>query len=141
MTKGLTLVTDFVLGKEPCFELGEFNKVRPIPGAGLRRVQVIRVVRADKVWDYERDMGEAKNFKTEEFMFPGHVPLGRGRYEVLEPVERLRAAADDYRAKYDKPTPRNAPPTDFVRGFEELATRQRDVRQGRRAFAVTQGRK
>lgn len=133
--------TNVVHGREPCFELAEVNKVLPIPGDGLRRMQVIRVVRNDQLWEYRRDMGSAKNFKAEEFIFPGAVPLGNGRFDVLETVERLQGAADDYRAKYDMPTPRSAPPTDFVKGFEEFATRRRDARKGRRTFVVSGGRR
>lgn len=135
VTKGIVLATDFVLDNEPCFELAEVNKVLPITGAGLRRIQVIRVVRSDQIWEHQRDMGPADSFKAELFAFPGAVPLGNGRYDVLETVGRLRGAADDYRAKYDRPTERRDPP-DFVKGFEEFATRRRDARKGRRRFAM-----
>mgnify|MGYP001608709822 FL=1 len=99
-------------------------------------MQIIRVIRADQKWEYLRDMGPASQYKTEEFIFPGAVPLGSGRYDVLETVGRLKGAADDFRAKYDKPTPRNAPQSDFVKGFEEFATRRRDRRVGRKRFAM-----
>ena len=136
----IVLATDFVLGSEPCFELAEVNKVLPISGAGLRRMQVIRGVRDDRIWEHQRDMGPAKNFQAEEFAFPGAVSLGNGRYDVLETVERLRGAGDDFRAKYDHTTPRHSAPTDFVKGFEEFATHRRDARRGRKHFAMNSGR-
>lgn len=132
----IKLATDFVRGDEPCFGLAEVNRVTTIPGAGVRRFQVIEVVRGDQVWTYERDMGPAKSFKTEEFVFPGHVRLGTGRYEVIETVARLQSAADEFRAKYDKPTERMHPPSDLRKEFEIFATRRRDARKGTRRFAT-----
>lgn len=132
----LVLATTFVEDNEPCFELAEVNKVYPIPGDGLRRIQVIRVIRNDRIWEHRHDMGSAGSFKAEEFAFPGAVSLGGGRFEVLETVGRLKGAADDYRARYDKPTERQQEPTDFVREFEVMATRQREARKGIRRFAM-----
>lgn len=136
MTNGIVLATDRVTDSEPCFGLAEVNRVDKVAGHGVRRVQIIQVIRNDQIWEYTRDLGRADAFKTEEFAFPGHVPLGTGRYEVIETVGRLRNAADEYRAKYDKPTPRNAEPTDLVKGFEEYATKRRDARKGRRQYAM-----
>lgn len=132
----IVLATNYVLPNEPCFELAEVNRVRPIPGAGLRREQVIRVIRGDSIVTYRRDMGPAGKFKTEEFIFPGAVPLGKDRYEVIETVERLMGEADDFRAKYDKPYQRLRPPEDLREGFEQTAMRRWDARVGRKRFAM-----
>ena len=131
----IVLATTEVFPSEPCLSLSETNRVLPVAGAGLHRIQTIRVVRNDKPFECVFDMGPASKFTTEEFIFQGAVPLSDGRYDVLETVERLKDAANDFRARYDKPTERRDPP-DFVKGFEEMATRRRDARVGRKRFAV-----
>ena len=128
--------TNVVAGSEPCFELAEVNRVLPIAGDGLRRMQVVRVIRNDQMWEWQRDLGPARLFKTEQFAFPGAVSLGRGRYEVLETVERLQAAADEFRARYDKPADRPFEPPNFVKLFKEDSARRHDARVGRRRFAI-----
>lgn len=132
----VVLATEVIYPREPCFELAEVNEMLPIPGHGLRRMQRVRVVRGDKLWDWQRDMGPASAFKTEEFIFAGAVKVAEGRYNVLETVERLQDAADSYRAKYDRPEPRKHPPMDFVAGLEETATRRREARTGRRQISM-----
>lgn len=134
----MTLIpaTNLIHDNEPCFGLAEVNRVTKTPGEGPRRFQVVQVVRNDEIVTCETDMGEASGFMTEEFAFPGHVVLGNGHYDVVETVGRLKGAADDYRAKYDEPTPRNAGHDDLVASFEEFATRRRDARTGRTHFAT-----
>jgi hypothetical protein len=134
----LARVTEAIRGNEPCMELAEINRVIPVAGAGLHRFQIVRVVRDDEVWEWTRDMGKASNYKTEQFIFPGHVPLGNGHFEVLETVERLQAAANEYRARFNKPTPRKEAPINFKALYEEYATRRRDSRKGRVRFAMNE---
>ena len=132
----VVLATDYVLPNEPCFGLSEVNRVTKVAGAGVRRFQIVQVIRDDQLWEYQRDMGPADSFKSEEFVIPGHVPLSNGHFDVIETVGRLQGAADEWRAKYDKPTERHGPPEDFVKSFEEYATKRRDARKGRRHFAM-----
>ena len=132
----LKLATDHVLPNEPCFALAEINRASRKHGEGDRRVQIVEVVRDDHIYVYERDLGPAAAFKTELFAMPGHFEVAPGRYDVLETVGRLQGAADDWRAKYDKPYEKREAPQDFVKGFEEFATRRRDARVGRRRFAT-----
>ena len=129
------LPTDHVGNDEPCFGYAEVNKVSVKAGAGTRRMMIIQVVRNDNLFEYWRDMGKADAFKTEEFAFPGYVPLSNGHYEVLETVGRLKEAADNFRAKMDKPH-RPFDPTDMKKGFEEYAVRRRDARKGRKMFSL-----
>lgn len=131
----LLLGTNAVNGSEPCFGLSEQNVVTLQAGVGVRRMQIIQVVRNDRIAEFRRDLGPASAFKTEEFAFPGAIPLGNGRWEVLETVERLEAAANEFRAKYDKPHERQEP-EDFKEQFEAYASRRRDARAGRKRFAV-----
>jgi len=60
---------------EPCYSLGEYNI--SIPQKGKRRVQVVRVMRGDKITTFRRDLGDAKKFKAEEFLL-----MGGGKDEV-----------------------------------------------------------
>ena len=135
----IVLSTNAVALDEPCLELAEVNRVLPIPGASLRRVQIIRVVRNDKPWEFIRDLGPAGNFKAEQVIFPGAVNLGNGRYEVVETVERLLDAADAWRDHYGLPREHPWPRQDFVGGFEEMATREWDARVGRKRFPMYGG--
>ena len=138
----LSLSTNVVFDDEPCFELAEVNKVLPMPvhaGGGLRRFQVIRVIRGDRIWEHLRDMGPASAFKTEPFLFPGAVSDGSGRWNVLETVGRLKDAAENFRVIQNGPGARGEP-LDLVKGFEETATRRWEARKGTRKFAMNGSR-
>ncbi|MAH50726.1 hypothetical protein CMI37_33210 [Candidatus Pacearchaeota archaeon] len=133
----LTLTAHSVRGDEPCLRLSEENIVGLKPGGGVRRVQIILVVRNDRVWEYRKDMGRANKFRAPEFAFPGAVPLSNGRWDVIETVQRLKHAAEDVHA-YGIPTEEQEP-TDLTKGFEEYATRRRDARVGRKQIAMPGG--
>ena len=138
ITKSLVSAEEFrerLRGNEPCFELAEVNIVTTIPGAGLRRVQVVRVIRNDEVVTFRKDMGPAENFKTEEFAIPGAIEVGNGRYDVLETVERMVATAEEFRATQDRPSERQEP-INFVEEFQAMAEGRRDARVGRKRFAM-----
>lgn len=122
-------------GDEPCFELAEINVVTNTPGAGHRRIQVIRVIRNDQIVTFRKDMGLASAFKTEEFAIPGAVRMGNGRWDVLETVERMVNTAEEWRAHQDKPAQRQEP-INFVKEFEAMAEGRRDARRGRKRFAM-----
>src|SRR4051812_28791556 len=124
----IILATDHVRPNEPCFGLAELNRILPNEGGGtgLHRVQIIEVIRGDQRWEHTRDMGLADGYAAEEFVIPGHVPVGNGRYDVIETVGRLQGAADDWRAQYGR-TERPDPPQDLVKGFEEYAIKRRDA--------------
>lgn len=133
---GISRATQAINENEPCLELAEVNRVVPLAGAGLHRFQIVKVVRNDQVYEWVKDMGRASKFKTDQFIFPGAVALGNGRYDVLETVGRLRGAADEFRAKYDQPYQPREAPRDLRKGFEEFATRRRDAKKGRVRFAL-----
>ena len=132
----ITPVTFWVSDNEPCISLSEQNMNTNAPGGGIRRMQTIKVIRNDEAHEYRTDLGPASAFKAEEFGFVGAVPLGNGRWDVLETVGRLKGAANDYRAAYDAPTERNAGHDDLKKDFEVFATRRRDAKVGRSQFAV-----
>lgn len=126
--------TLFVERDEPCFELAETNRLSSAPGVGYRRVQTVRVIRNDLLWEMRRDLGPTSAFSVAPFILPGAVPLGGGKWEVLETVERLQFLADDMRINgIDTPQPE---PTDFVRAYERVALARIDQKVGRKRFAT-----
>lgn len=138
MTSTLTKATFWVHDNEPCFELSETNRVSKVAGAGVRRMQVVVVIRDDERWVYETDLGPASTFQAEEFVIPGAVPTVPGHFEVLETVGRLRGAADDWRAYYGR-TERTHEPVDLVKQAEEFFTKRRDARRGKKQFSLVSG--
>ena len=120
---------------EPCFEIHELNEMSLAPGAGMRRIQSVRVVRNDRLCEYRRDLGPAHLFTCPVFILKGHVSVGRGRFDVLETVERMLYIADDSRINgLEAP---QFEPRDFVRDYEIYANRKADAKFGRRRFALS----
>lgn len=58
---------------EPCIGLCEMNLPSGLPGGGIRRYQIIYVVRDDKRAEFKRDLGPAKKFRADQFRIPGAV--------------------------------------------------------------------
>ena len=114
---------------EPCFEAGETNRVLPVAGKGLRRIQRFVVIRDDRKWQFERDLGPALTFEADQVILQGNVPLGNERFDVLETVGRMRGMLEDWRAMGVKGTP-SQEPTNFKAKFEEYATRRREASHG-----------
>jgi hypothetical protein len=134
--KSLVPIALWVDDNEPCISLSEQNMTTSRSGVGLRRMQTIKVIRNDKPHEYRSDLGPAASFGTEEFAFVGAVPLSNGHWDVLENVGRLRGFANEYRAQYTTPTPRNSGHDDLKKDFEVFATKRRDARNGRSHFAM-----
>jgi len=130
----ITLATDAVHDDEPCFFLTEGERNTDIPGGGVRRVQIITVIRDDAKWKCVVDLGPAEDFEAEPFGLQGYVEVAPGRFEVLETVGRLRLAAREMRSA--KPHERPYDPQDLRAGLEETASRRLDARLGRRRFAI-----
>ncbi len=126
----LTTATLTIHENEPCFELAEINRTVPKAGAGVHRFQRITVIRNDERVTWEKDMGKASGFKTEQFIFPGAVNRGDGHYDILHSVSQLRGYADEYRAKYDHKEAQRAEPRNLVKDFEIYATKRREARHG-----------
>ena len=120
---------------EPCFEIRELNEMGLAPGAGMRRMQSVRVVRNDRLWEYRRDLGPSRLFTCPLFILKGHVPLGNGRFDVVETVERMLYIADDSRINgLEAP---QYEPRNFVRDYEIYANRKADAKIGRRRFSLS----
>lgn len=127
-------VTSAVNGREPCFEMAEINRVLPKPGAGMRRMQFIRVVRGDKIWEFQRDLGPAAKYKGDEILIPGYSRRAHGKYAVVHTVEELLDIADAFRQ--EKAHQSETQPQDMKKLYEEDAMRRIDARVGRRRFAI-----
>lgn len=124
----IMLGTNAVKMDEPCFSLKEI--IEQSPGSrGFRRYQVIKVVRADSLAEFRRDLGPATRFKASEFAIPGGVYNPEtGRAEIVETVGRLVDIADYLRSDaYDRPpTPQ---PYDLIKGYQDLPDRRRRRRK------------
>ena len=89
----IELATTDIWSHEPCWYLAEFN--RPAPDSkGVRRYQVITVIRNDRRVKLNRDIGNARLF-GEEFQLICGVPDGKGGGEALYTVEEALQLARD----------------------------------------------
>ena len=90
------LATTYVLGGEFAIGLSEMHKQIPSK-PGIRRYQIIKVVRGDKEAVYTEDMGDAKKFRgIDQFYIPSYM---------VHTVDELREMADDMRG---------SPPVDIL---------------------------
>jgi hypothetical protein len=101
---------------------------------GLRRVQFIRVVRQDKIWEFQRDLGPAEKYQAVEIIIPGFHRRAHGKYTVVHTVEELLDIANAFRE--EKAHQPETQPQNLRNLYEEDATRRLDARVGRRRFAV-----
>ena len=84
--------TNFVLDTEPCFGLAEIIR-QPPDSRGLHRYQIIKVLRDDKLVEFEQDLGLSSKIKVDQFLIPGGVSTGKGG-EILHNVGELIEIAD-----------------------------------------------
>ena len=127
-------MADNVTPGEPCFELKEGNVTTNESGAKKQRVQILHVIRNDKVWGHTIYLGDSSGFTCPPFIIKGHVELGNGRYEILETVQSLQDIADDFRIN-GYPVPEYEKP-DMARAYEIIATYAKDKREGRIKVSV-----
>lgn len=125
----LILGTNAVSMDEPCFVLKELHEQSP-GSRGWRRYQIIKVMRADRVAEFRRDLGPARRFKVEQFCIPGGVVDEAGRIEIVCTVGELYDAAELLRSdKYRRPDPQQTP--DLVGEYREQPERRRLWRKRR----------
>ena len=84
------LATTYVLGDEKAVGLSEMHKQIPAKG-GIRRYQIIKVIRDDREAVYTEDMGDAKNFKGID---PIYIPSF-----MEHTVNELKEMADQMRSE------------------------------------------
>ena len=95
----LEIGTNYILPDEPCFTLSELDEMTP---TGLRRVRNYFVIRGDKIAKYREDMGDAKDFKTDQRRILGGVKIGEKIY-IEHTVNELREIADQMKlTSFDK---------------------------------------
>ena len=117
---------------EPCYEIRETNEMSLVPGAGMRRMQSVRIIRNDGRYEYRRDLGPVSRFTCPLFILKGE---GNRRFGSVDTVERMLYIADDCRINgLDAP---QFEPRDFVRDYEIFATRKADAKVGRRRFSLS----
>lgn len=109
-------VTTLVIMDEPCFMLVEENWQSP-GSRGFHRYQTVRVVRGDRLADYQTDLGLASRFrKAIQFRIPGGVlEPESGRIRIFHTVGELRDIADMVRS--GKVPPSEIEPSDLVTGY------------------------
>ncbi len=115
----LILGTNTVSLDEPCWSLKEV--LGPAPDyKSLRRWQIIKVIRNDRIAEYRRDLGPAETFKVGEIAIPGGVvDLATGRGELLHTVGELLDIAEYYR-RGDLPDPEHPDPSDLIGAYYDL---------------------
>lgn len=84
---------------EPAYSLREMNLPAP-DSKSVRRYQIVRVVRRDKLVTWQHDLGEASQFDELQFIIPGGV-VEEGKPRVWETVGSLLDMAEQLRQ--DKP--------------------------------------
>lgn len=87
--------TTFVRDNEPCLMLKEIARQSP-NSKGFHRYQIIKVLRDDKIVEFEQDLGLSKNIRVDPFIIPGGVETKRGG-EILHNVGELRDIAEQVR--------------------------------------------
>ncbi len=87
--------TIYITEDEPCMGLFELNLQSP-GSKGVRRYQIIQVMRDDKPAEYREDMGLAADCKADQLRILGGVMID-GRFYIEETVGRLRQIANQLR--------------------------------------------
>ena len=120
----LLLGTNAVSLDEPAWSLKEI--LGPAPDSkSVRRFQVIKVVRGDRLAEFRRDLGRADRFTAGEFAIPGGVSdPATGRFELLHTVGELVDIADFLRSDAYQPLP-TPEPSDLVGQYHDLPDRRR----------------
>lgn len=130
--KPLYPTTSSVLADDPCYGLYELNLQSP-GSRGFHRYQIIVVPRDDKLYEYRRDMGLAKNFTAIQFRIPGAVrDEDTGRVEFLHTVAELMEMAEQLR---EEPAPHHDL-TDFKQEYYDHFEKLKNRRKGKQQFAI-----
>lgn len=122
-------VATVVTPDEPCYLLQE--KIEQAPGnRGWRRVQILTVVRGDKLVDTATTLGPAEWYQAPEFQVLG----GWGKY-IEHTVGECREMADMQR----DPTYWHQPhlePTDLITGYHDQQDKKRRRRRALSQFGA-----
>lgn len=123
----------FVRSDEPCYCLAEENLQAP-GSRGVRRYQILTVVRDDRLATARVDLGPAANFTAPEFRCPGGVTDERtGKIHILHRVGELQDIADRHRAGFLRP-PEEVVVSDLIGEYHDLMDRRRKARANQSLF-------
>ena len=131
----LVPVALFVRMDEPCMGLFELNQMSP-DFKGVRRYQIIRVLRGDRIAEWRKDLGPRTAFIAPEFRVPGGVIDEKtGRFEILHTVGELKDIADFQRDGIIR-QPEPPTPTDLVKGYHDQMDQKRKMRRKASSFGA-----
>jgi len=91
--------TDYVRGGEYAINLSEENRIAPREnekGTDWYRFEIILLYRNNHLYEYNRRLGLAKDFKADQFRIMGGVVDGKKVYQE-HTINELREMADDMR--------------------------------------------
>ena len=125
----------FVSMDEPCMGLYELNQMAP-DSKSIRRYQIIRVLRGDRIAEYRKDLGSRTSFIAPEFRVPGGVIDTRTkRISIMHTVGELIDIANFQREgiirQPDKPKP-----TDLVKGYHDHMDQKAKLRRKASSFGA-----
>lgn len=114
---------------EPCYSLEELNLPGP-DSKGIRRYQILRVVRNDRLAEFKKDMGV--NCKAEQFRILGGIRNeATGRIEIFHTVAELQEIADFMR--YTPPQHETQTP-DLIQGYHDRIEKLRAAKVAQSQF-------
>src|SRR3990167_7856502 len=129
----LALATNAVSMDEPCMGVYELNQTG-LPGEGIRRTQIILVLRNDTVVECRRDLGPASDFTAAEFRCPG-VVVEDGKLVPLHKVGELIDICDWHRAGI-APPPEIEPDADYNARYHDEIDKRRKRKRGLSQFGA-----
>ena len=119
-------VTDYILSEEPAWALAEVNL--QVPFKGLRRYQIVYVARDDKLTEYRKDLGPAKDFETIQFRIPS---------VWVHSVGELREIASDLHKNPKRPFEVGPEPygQKLIEAYHDLEEAEKNARKGRKLYS------
>ena len=122
----------FVRQDEPCYCLAE--RIEQAAGnKGWRRIQVVTVVRNDRLANARIDLGPAESFRAPEFICPGGVTdETTGKIVILHKVGELRDVADRHRAGFIAAP--DVEPDDLLGQYHDLMDRRAKAARNQSLF-------
>jgi hypothetical protein len=143
----LTVVAREVDPNEGALVLFETPGPGAWPGSGLRRWQVLKVIRNDRIATYKRDLGPAEWFGHDYVNLPGgEVDEKTGRGRMWHTVGELQRLADELRVRDHKAWAEEkgfdlieGSPEDWENGYHEERERRERKASGIKTFGMRKG--
>ena len=116
LPKAMEVVTKTVFADEPCFFLGEENRLSR-SGKTMVRYQLLKVVRNDRLVTAYVYLGFAKKFQADQFHMLGGWVDETGKGQAFHTVGELQEGADEIRSR---PPRRELEPWDIQTAFQNV---------------------